>query len=257
MIRFSQVSKEYIPGQPVLHCADLHIERGEFVYIVGRSGAGKSTLLKLIFASELPSSGQVVVGGCDTLTLGIHDIPYFRRKIGVVYQDFKLLPRRTVFENVAFALEVVGRPQWEIQERVRKLLEEVGLLDCMDKLPAQLSGGEQQRVAIARALVRDPWILLADEPTGNLDPEMANEVIGLFDRAHMRGTTILVATHDHELLKRERTRERQLLRFDGTDVIQAPLAPSFPLLDAAGALPATPLPDLPKDPKTHPEERTS
>jgi cell division transport system ATP-binding protein len=220
MIHFSQVTKEYHPGEPVLNEVDLRIHRGEFVYIVGRSGAGKSTFLKLIFALETPTSGSVSIGGCHTSTLRPKEVPFFRRKIGVVYQDFKLLPRRSVFENVAFALEIVGRPQWEIQERVRKVLTEVGLLHCANKRPAQLSGGEQQRVAIARALVREPWILLADEPTGNLDPDIANEIMKLFERAHQRGTTLIVATHDQELLRRESERDRRILRIQDGKVLE-------------------------------------
>lgn len=235
MIQLQQVSKNYASQEPVLDHVDLHIQRGEFVYVVGRSGAGKSTFLKLIFASELPSLGHVVVGGVDTSTLTPKDTPYFRRKIGVVYQDFKLLPRRTVFDNVAFALEVVSRPKWEIFERVRKVLQEVDLLDCADKLPAQLSGGEQQRVAIARAFVREPWIILADEPTGNLDPEMAHEIMKLFERAHLRGTTLVVATHDQELLSRERKRERRILRIEQgsiSDLYSSQTGLSTPSADA-------------------------
>ncbi|HAA54894.1 MAG TPA: cell division ATP-binding protein FtsE [Myxococcales bacterium] len=201
MIRLSQLTKEYQDGLPILFQIDLHIRRGEFVYLTGRSGAGKSTLLKLLFAQEKPTSGELVVGGMELHSMKRAELPYFRRKIGVVYQDFKLLPRRSVYENVAFALEVIGRPPREIKQKVGKILREVNLLHCSEQLPELLSGGEKQRVAIARALVHEPWLLLADEPTGNLDPALAREIMELFDRANKGGTTILLATHDLDLLQ--------------------------------------------------------
>ncbi len=200
MIWFFRVSKEYYSGLPVFEELNLHIHRGEFVYLTGRSGAGKSTLLKLIFGSEHPTSGQVVVGGMKLHALKRKELPYFRRKIGIVFQDFKLLPRRNVYENVAFALEVIGLSPREIRPKVENIIEEVGLSHCVDQYPSALSGGEQQRVAIARALVHDPWLLLADEPTGNLDNALAKEIMELFERANQRGTTILIATHARDLL---------------------------------------------------------
>ncbi len=210
MIWLRDVTKEYGPEKKVLDKVDLHIKRGEFVYVMGHSGAGKSTLLKLLFASERPTHGEVVVGGVNVGNLTRRDMPFFRRKVAVIYQDFKLLPRRTVLENVAFALEVVGRPRREINERSEKILYEVGLLHHMHKLPATLSGGEQQRVAIARALVRDPWLLLADEPTGNLDNFRSQEIFTMFDRINERGTTVLIATHALELVERQSKPRRTL-----------------------------------------------
>ncbi len=204
MIWLRDVSKSYQPGFNVLDNVSLHIKRGEFVYVIGPSGAGKSTLLKLLFASERPTSGEVVVGGMNVGTLTSRDMPFFRRKVGVVFQDFKLLPRRTVFENVAFALEVVGRPRAEIDHRVEKILSEVGLLHCRNQLPTVLSGGEQQRVAIARAMVREPWLLIADEPTGNLDPWMAQDIFAMFKRANRRGTTVLIVTHALEEVRQQK-----------------------------------------------------
>ena len=211
MIWLRGVTKSYGPDKVVLDHVDLHIKRGEFAFVMGHSGAGKSTLLKLLFASERPTQGEVVVGGVNVGSITRRDMPFFRRKVAVIYQDFKLLPRRTVLENVAFALEVVGRPRREIHERSEKILEEVGLLHHMHKLPATLSGGEQQRVAIARALVRDPWLLLADEPTGNLDTYRSREIFAMFDRINERGTTIMIATHALDLVKRQSRSQRTLL----------------------------------------------
>ncbi len=178
----------------------LSVAKGEFVFLEGPSGAGKSTLLKLLFCAEQPSDGQIVIAERNVTRVRRSAVPYLRRNIGVVFQDFKLLPTRTVFDNVAVALEVLGKPPRDIHRRVTTVLRQVGLGHKLQALPTRLSGGEQQRVAIARALVNEPAILLADEPTGNLDPELALTIMGLFADANTRGTTVLVATHDPSLL---------------------------------------------------------
>src|SRR3954452_18227020 len=172
MIQLFVVTKSYGDDPPVLADVSLHVEKGEFVWLTGPSGAGKTTLLRLLFCAEAPTSGQILVGGRNVNRLSQGGVPYLRRNIGVVFQDFKLLENRTVAENVGFALEVLGASDGEIRERARKRLEQVGLSHKAASLPPRLSGGEQQRVAIARALVNDPTILLADEPTGNLDPSL-------------------------------------------------------------------------------------
>jgi cell division transport system ATP-binding protein len=193
------VSKRY--GAIVaLNDVSLQVHRGEFVSLVGPSGAGKSTLLKLIIREELPSEGEIVIAGKDITELRYHDIPYYRRQIGVVFQDFKLLPQKTVAENVAFALEVADVPDGEIERRVPKVLRLVGLLDRVNNYPAELSGGEKQRCAIARALVHGPKLLLADEPTGNLDPDSMWDVVKLLLRINDMGTIVILATHNKEIV---------------------------------------------------------
>ena len=202
MIQLFHVAKSYPGDAPVLDDITLRIEKGEFVWLTGPSGAGKSTLLKLLFCAESPSSGQILVGGRNIVRLSQHGIPYLRRNIGVVFQDFKLLGNRTVLENVGYSLEVLGFSDSDIRERSRKRLEQVGLSHKAASLPRRLSGGEQQRVAIARALVNEPTILLADEPTGNLDPGLTDSILQLLFDANARGTTVIVATHDRSLLTR-------------------------------------------------------
>jgi cell division transport system ATP-binding protein len=206
MIQLFHVCKSYAGDAPVLDDITLQVEKGEFLWLTGPSGAGKSTLLRLLFCAEKPTSGQILVGGRNVGRLTQSGVPYLRRNIGVVFQDFKLLPNRTVLENVGFALEVVGRSDAEIAERALRRLDQVGLRHKARALPHKLSGGEQQRVAIARALVNEPTILLADEPTGNLDPSLTDSILTLLFDANARGTTIIVATHDHSLLQRHARR---------------------------------------------------
>lgn len=200
MIQLFNVTKAYEREQSALTDISLHIEKGEFVYLTGPSGAGKSTLLKLICCAERPSRGQILMDGRNITQLGDRAIPYLRRNLGIVFQDFKLLTRRTVFENVAFPLEVQGRRRMEISKKVYQVLKQVGLEHRLSHYPLQLSGGEQQRVAVARALVVDPLVLLADEPTGNLDPDVTLDIMELFKGASARGTTIVMATHDRGLI---------------------------------------------------------
>lgn len=189
---------------------NLEIEKGEFVFIVGSSGSGKSTLIRLMMRELVPTTGDIYVGGQNIAKLKNSKVPYLRRNIGCVFQDFKLLPNKTAFENVAFALEVIGRPRHLIRRQVPEVLKLVGLEGNFDKFPNQLSGGEQQRVSIARAFINRPPILLADEPTGNLDPETSQGIMSLLDRISQTGTTILMATHDSEMVDVMRKRVIEL-----------------------------------------------
>lgn len=211
MIRFENVSKVYARGaRPALDQITLEVERGEFLFLVGASGSGKSTFLHLVLREERPTSGQVFVAGRDLATLSPWKVPNLRRQIGVVFQDFRLLPNKTVFENVAFALQVIGKPRHHILTTVPDTLELVGLEGKEKRLPHELSGGEQQRVAIARAFVNRPAILLADEPTGNLDPATSVGIMRLLDRINRTGTTIVMATHDDEIVDQMRKRVVEL-----------------------------------------------
>lgn len=200
MLKFEKVSKVYPGGFVALENVDLLIESGEFVSIVGPSGAGKSTFLKLIYAEEHPSSGVISFNDRDLNKIKNKHLPYYRRNIGTVFQDFKLLPHKTVFENVAYALEVAGETTEEINQRVPEILDIVGMGNKMDKYPRQLSGGEQQKVSMARALVHRPLVIVADEPTGNLDPVSTWEIIQLLVKINSLGTTILLATHNKEIV---------------------------------------------------------
>jgi cell division transport system ATP-binding protein len=202
VIQLFRVSKEYGRFRNALIDVSCNIERGEFVFLTGPSGAGKSTFLKLLFRDESPSGGQILVNGRNIGVLPPSQIPYFRRTVGVVFQDFKLIARKTVFENVAFVQNVLGLPRAEQKRRAYHVLRRVGLHHQMNARPEELSGGEQQRVAIARAIVNQPTLLLADEPTGNLDPALSEEIMRLFAEINIRGTTVLVATHDVELIRR-------------------------------------------------------
>ncbi len=200
MIHFEHVTKRYPERGEALHDLNFELDSGEMAFLTGRSGAGKSTLLKLVGLLERPSRGRVIVNGRDLGTLSRRQIPYYRREVGIIFQDHHLLPDRSVFDNVALPLVVsrMGRP--EIARRVRAALDQVGLLDKERVLPTALSGGEQQRVGIARAVVGRPSVLLADEPTGNLDPDLAREIMHLFRRFHQVGVTLLIATHDVALI---------------------------------------------------------
>ena len=201
MILLDRVTKTYGKhATPALDRISLHVEPKEFVIVVGQSGAGKTTLLRLLTREEKPTSGKIIVGGVDYDKLKDRDIPLLRRKIGVVFQDFKLLPNRTVFENVAFALEIVGMGSYEIRNTVPKVLDIVNLRGKEKRMPMELSGGERQRVAIARAIVRQPKILIADEPTGNLDPKHAWDVINVLEKINKYGTTVLLTTHNQEIV---------------------------------------------------------
>jgi len=201
MIQLFNVTKAYQREQSALADITLQAAKGEFIYLTGPSGAGKSTLLKLICCAERPTRGQILMDGRNITRLPARAIPYLRRNLGIVFQDFKLLNRRTVFENVAFPLEVHGRRRIEIGKKVYQALKQVGLEHRLNHYPPQLSGGEQQRVAVARALVVDPLVLLADEPTGNLDPDVTLDIMELFKNASARGTTIVMATHDRSLIR--------------------------------------------------------
>jgi len=206
MILFDRVTKKYNSKGAVIERVNLHIEPKEFVVIIGPSGAGKSTLLKLLTREEKPTSGKIIVGGIDYERLKDKNIPFLRRKIGVVFQDFKLLDNRTVSENIAFALEIVGMSNKEIRHTVPKVLAIVGLKGKGNSLPGNLSGGEKQRVAIARAIVRQPKILIADEPTGNLDPKNAWDVIRVLEKINRYGTTVLLTTHNKEIVDKLKRR---------------------------------------------------
>ncbi|PLX91113.1 MAG: cell division ATP-binding protein FtsE [Desulfuromonas sp.] len=202
MIQLYNVSKSYQKENSALKDISVQIGKGEFVYVTGASGAGKTTFLRLLYSAERATRGQILIDGQNISRISRLKIPYLRRKIGVVFQDYKLLNSRTVYENVAFALEAQGKKRYEVSKKVYKALKEVGLEHRLQRTPLELSGGEQQRIAIARALVVDPLILLADEPSGNLDQEVALEIMELFRQANARGTTVLLATHDHSLYHR-------------------------------------------------------
>ncbi|MEE1318178.1 MAG: cell division ATP-binding protein FtsE [Ruminococcus sp.] len=201
MIDFENVSKTYPNGTHALYDINLHINKGEFVFIVGASGAGKSTFLKLIMHEETTSEGEIIINGKNTSKLKRREVPYLRRHMGIVFQDFRLIEKMNVFDNVAFAMRAVGERTAVIKKRVPYVLELVGLKHKMKNKPSELSGGEQQRVSLARALVNNPEIIIADEPTGNVDPEMSHEIIELLTEINAKGTTVLVVTHEHELVR--------------------------------------------------------
>lgn len=211
MIKFEHVTKIY-PGQerPALDDVSLEVAKGEFVFLVGLSGSGKSTFLRLILREERPTTGTIHVAGKDLSTLATHKVPELRRQVGTVFQDFRLLPNKTIFENVAFTLHVLGYSQKEINREVPEVLELVGLADKSDRKPSEVSGGEQQRVAIARAYVSRPAIIIADEPTGNLDPATSVGIMKLLDRINREGTTVLMATHDSGIVDQMRKRVIEL-----------------------------------------------
>ena len=202
-IRLKNVEKRYKNGVTAIYDLNLAIEKGSFVFVIGGSGSGKSTLIKMLYREEKPTKGQVLVGGLDVAKLKNKKVYKLRRKLGIVFQDYRLLPKLTVYENVAFALECLGEKKSVIRQKVLKSLEDVGLKNKIHSYPDQLSGGEQQRVAIARAIVNDPKLLLCDEPTGNLDPEKSMEIMQVLDEINKnRGTTIIMATHDKEIVNK-------------------------------------------------------
>jgi cell division transport system ATP-binding protein len=217
MIKFDNVTKVYKNEHVALRGASINVEKGEFVFLVGPSGSGKSTFIKLINKEEQPNEGKIWVAGKDIGALPGWKVPYLRRNIGYVFQDFKLLPNKTVFENVAFALESIGRPRATIRNQVPAILELVGLAGKAGNRPDELSGGEQQRVSIARAFVNRPLILLADEPTGNLDPATSVGIMKLLDRINRTGTTVLMATHDRGIVD---TMRRRVVELDHGNVVR-------------------------------------
>lgn len=216
MIEFKNVSKVYNNGTEALRNLSLSIAKGEFVFIVGSSGAGKSTFLKLIMREEVPNSGEIVVNGRKLSTVRKRDVPYLRRTMGIVFQDFRLIDKMTVYDNVAFAMHIVGASDREIRKRVPYVLGLVGLEKKMDNHPAELSGGEQQRAGLARALVNNPSMIIADEPTGNVDPAMSYEIVELLTEINRRGTTVLMVTHEHDLVKRF---PRRVIEIQGGTVV--------------------------------------
>lgn len=218
MIRFDQVTKQYArTARPALNAVDLEILRGEFVFLVGASGSGKSSFLRLILREERPNRGQIHVLGQDLQSLPSRKVPYFRRNLGVVFQDFRLLPGKTVAENVAFTLQVIGKSRGFIQEAVPDVLQMVGLGNKAERLPHELSGGEQQRVAIARAIVNKPQLLLADEPTGNLDPATSQGIMNLLERINANGTTVVMATHAADLVDQM---QRRVVELSAGDIVR-------------------------------------
>jgi cell division transport system ATP-binding protein len=201
MIHFYHVTKRFDRYSTALNDVTFHVEKGEFVFLTGPSGAGKSTLLKLILRQMTPTDGQIIVNGRNLAAMKPSQLPYFRREIGMVFQDFKLIERMTVFENLSFILTVLNVPPKEHKKKAYQALRSVDLHHKLNSYPPQLSGGEQQRVAIARALINDPLVLIADEPTGNLDPDLSREILQIFSEANLRGSTVLLATHDRELIR--------------------------------------------------------
>lgn len=216
MIVFDNVTKVYPGGNTALKNVSLHIHKGEFVFVLGHSGAGKSTFLKLILREEKATSGHVLVDGKDLSHLKEREVPYLRRNMGVVFQDFRLIPSMTAYENVAFAMRVTNIPEKKIVTRVPYVFNLVGLSGKMDKYPDELSGGEQQRVALARALVHSPQLIIADEPTGNIDPELSVEMMGLLSAINSVGITVVVVTHEHELARRF---SKRVIRIDHGSVV--------------------------------------
>jgi cell division transport system ATP-binding protein len=200
MIKLLNVTKRYSNGVEALKNVSLTIEQGEFVYLVGQSGAGKSTLVKLLYRQLVPTEGFITINNFDLRLMRERQVPKLRRTLGIVFQDFKLLPKMTVSENIGYALQVIGKSDEEIKTAVTQVLAEVGLSDQADHFPDELSGGQQQRVAIARAIINDPKTLIADEPTGNLDPQTSNDIMAILERINARGTTVIMATHNQQIV---------------------------------------------------------
>ena len=222
MIHFYHVTKRFDRYSTALQDVTFHIEKSEFVFLTGPSGAGKSTLLKLILRQMKPTEGQIVVNGRNLNTMRRSQLPYFRREIGMVFQDFKLIERMTVFENLSFILTVLGLPAKEHKKKAYSALRNVGLHHKLNAYPLQLSGGEQQRVAIARALINDPLVVVADEPTGNLDPDLTAEIMKMFAEANLRGSTVIIATHDRDLIARS---GRRVISLDHGQLVEEKSAP--------------------------------
>ncbi|MDE5604454.1 MAG: cell division ATP-binding protein FtsE [Eubacterium sp.] len=217
MIEFRDVSKVYDSnGTKALNNVNIKIEDGEFVFIVGSSGAGKSTFLKLIMHEEKPSEGAVIVGDYSSETIKKKQVPYYRRTMGIVFQDFRLIPKMSVYDNVAFAMRVIGAKEKEIRKRVPYILQLVGLSHKARSMPNELSGGEQQRVSLARALVNNPKLIIADEPTGNVDPEMSHEIVDMLTKINNNGTTVIMVTHEHDLV---RAFQRRVIVIKGGQVV--------------------------------------
>ena len=229
MIRFSRVTKTYKGSTVALHDVTLDIKRGEFVFIVGPSGSGKTTFLRLVTKEERADEGEIWVAGKEVGVLAPWKVPYLRRNIGCVFQDFRLLPTRSVYDNVAFALEVIGRPRHVVRSQVPQILKLVGLDDKMERLPGELSAGEQQRVAVARAFVNRPLILLADEPTGNLDPVTTNGIMRLLERINEYGTTVVMATHDRGIVD---TMRRRVVELGQGNVVRDQVRGVYGMVDA-------------------------
>ena len=229
MIRLENVTKTYKGGVDAVVDVSFEVNRGEFVFLVGPSGSGKTTLMRLLLREEVPSTGRLWVGGKDVISLSKGRVPHFRRNIGCVFQDFRLLPTKTAAENVAFALQVIGRPRHVIAEQVAQVLDLVGLQGKGNRMPTELSGGEQQRVAVARAFVNRPLLMLSDEPTGNLDPETSKEIMRLFERINKSGTTVVMATHDAELVDAMR---RRVIALSGGKLVRDELRGSYAEADS-------------------------
>ena len=217
MIEFRNVSKYYEnTSTDAIKNISLKIKNGEFVFVIGQSGAGKSTLTKLMIAEQKPTSGEILINGYKVHELKRRDIPYFRRSIGMVFQDFRLLENKTVYENVAFAMQIIGATSRQVRRKVPDVLASVGLASKAKSFPGQLSGGEQQRVAIARALVNNPSVIIADEPTGNLDPSISQEILAMLDEINKNGTTVIVVTHDKELVN---SLQKRVLALDAGQIV--------------------------------------
>lgn len=224
LIHMSNLYKEYENGTIALKNVNIDIEKGEFVFLVGSSGAGKSTFIKMIFREVLPTRGELIVNGRDLVKLKDSEIPYLRRGLGIVFQDYRLLPDKTVYENIAFAMQVIEAPRREMQKRVNSVLDLVGLKEKYRRFPSQLSGGEQQRVAIARAIVNSPMVVIADEPTGNLDPETSWDIMEIFKRINKSGTTIVMATHDKTIVD---AMQKRVIAIEGGSVIRDELKGAY------------------------------
>jgi cell division transport system ATP-binding protein len=221
MLSFERV-EFYYPGQQIFSDLNLDLDHGEFAFIIGKSGIGKSTLMQLIYMNLFPYSGTVKIAEYDSGTIKPKQIPFLRRKLGVIFQDFKLLQNRNVYENLAYVLKVTHTPNKEIKKKIDKVLNDVGLSHKSLSMPDELSGGEQQRVAIARAIINDPYLVLADEPTGNLDPETSNEILSLLKKINHRGTAVLIATHNYELIKKANER---LIKLEDGKALKAVIKP--------------------------------